>query len=50
MLVEIEYICPTQQLHHFEALERACGDEKNINHKLNSEKVVKETEIQSVSI
>lgn len=38
MLPEIEYICPTQQLHHIEALESACGGEENVNHNLNSRK------------
>lgn len=38
MLPEMEYICPTQQLHHIEILECACGGEKSVNHKLNSKK------------
>lgn len=38
VLLEIEYICPTQQLHHVEALESVCGGEGNVNHQLNSKK------------
>lgn len=36
--LEIEYICPTQQLHHVGALESACGGEGNVNHQLNIKK------------
>lgn len=39
MLLEIEYICPTQQLHCVEALESTCGGEENVNHKSNSKKI-----------
>lgn len=39
MLLEIEYICPTQQLHHIEALESACRGEENVNHNLNGKKI-----------
>lgn len=39
MLLEIEYIYATQQLHRVEALESTCGGEENINDKLNSKKI-----------